>query len=927
MNMRLKRALILSVVFAFAFVLAACQQTTTTTTATTATTTTTTTTATTTTTSTTTTTTSGLQTMSILNGWVDSGDEVHTIVQSASELSVTYDKQGFSWASMVYEIDQDLSVFNKLVLAISGSGTLLVKIQGVDSSFEVSLQLTAGQVSYQLNLRDYDVFLGGVTGVYLFGGPGKAQGTGNFTITQFAFDEGTAYGTVLENGDSNIPTNELEYDGTGETFEFKTGFIDNGDGVYDIDKSGDNPIVTYTKAVGFEWAYMISTVRGSFSDFDFIVLHLKGITAGSVIFKAELSSSVKAEVPGTFAIDEEITIVIDLSSWTDEQMDALTKILIFGAGGSGTAAGEFEIMSAYFAKVSPIETIPMWTAYGATVVEEGSIATVTYADIPSSWWDVNIQSPVENFDGTKTEIIFTFTGVAGTEYKFKIEGGGQNVEGPSVVATGESQEYVLDLSGKTETERAGFNLVVAFITTAGASGTLVLEGWRYVVPAWTAYGATVVVDGTTATVTYADIPATWWDVNIQSPVADFDETKTSIVFTFTGVAGTEYKFKIEGGGQAVEGPSVVATGVSQEYVLDLSGKTEAERAGFNLVVAFITTAGATGTLVIEGWEYVIPAWTAYGATVVMDGSVATVTYADIPSSWWDVNIQSPVADFDETKASIVFTFTGVAGTEYKFKIEGGGQAVEGPSVVATGASQEYVLDLSGKTETERAGFNLVVAFITTAGATGTLVIEGWEYVIPAWTAYGATVVVDGSVATVTYADIPATWWDVNIQSPVADFDETKTSIVFTFTGVVGTEYKFKIEGGGQAVEGPSVVATGVSQEYVLDLSGKTETERAGFNLVVAFITTAGATGNLVIEGWEYVIPAWTAYGMEAVVTDLSVTATYTDTPAAWWSNNLQSPIADFDETKTSIVFTFTGVAGTSYLFKIEGGGQFVEASA
>ncbi|MBU0997048.1 MAG: hypothetical protein KKE16_03275, partial [Firmicutes bacterium] len=318
-------------------------------------------------------------------------------------------------------------------------------------------------------------------------------------------------------------------------------------------------------------------------------------------------------------------------------------------------------------------------------------------------------------------------------------------------------------------------------------------------------------------------------------------------------------------------------------------------------------------------------WTGYGMETVEVDGVVTATYTDTPSEWWNVNIQSAVADFDETKTSIIFTFTGVAGTEYLFKIEGGGQGVEA-SAIATGASQEFVLDLSGKTEAERAGFNLIVVFVKTVGASGSFTVDGWEYVIPSWVGYGMEVVLDGSAVTATYTATPTEWWSNNIQSSLADFDATKPGIIFTFTGVAGVEYLFKIEGGGQFVEA-SAIATGDSQEFTLDLSGKTEAERDGFNLIIVFVKTVGAAGSFTVEGWTYVIPAWTAYGMEAVVTGLSVTATYTDTPAAWWSNNLQSPIADFDETKTSIVFTFTGVAGTSYLFKIEGGGQFVEASA
>lgn len=542
--MRIKKAMLLAVVLAFAFSLAACQDitttttttsattaTTSTTTATTSTTTTTTATTTTTTATTTATTTSGLQNMSILNGWVDSGDGVHTIVQSATELSVTYDKQGFSWASMVYEIDEDLSVFNKLVFAISGSGTLLVKIQGVDTSFEVSIQLTAGQVTYQLNLRDYDEFLGGVTGVYLFAGPGKAQGTGNFTITQFAFNEGTAYGTVLEDGDSNIPLNELEYDGTGETFEFKTGFVDNGDGIYTIDKSGDDPLVSYTKAVGFEWAYMIATVKGAFSDFDFVVLNVKGVTAGAVMFKAELSSTVQKEIAGTFAIDEEITLVLDLSEWTDAQLDALTKILIFAAGGSATGSGEFEIQSAYFSKVSPIvepnyDFMTGWvendlSTYTFTEQLDGSLLVDYTKGVGQSWAFMKNDFDSELAAGFNT-MTFTVMGTAGKSIMIKPNDSGALEQ--TITFTGEEQTVVVTAYAFTKM------MIFAEPGTESVNGsfTIISAKLTYVEP-----------DALDASVVY-DFNGSW--VGNDEGIYTFTNTAGIVTIDYSRIAGQEWSF-------------------------------------------------------------------------------------------------------------------------------------------------------------------------------------------------------------------------------------------------------------------------------------------------------------------------------------------------------------------------------------------------
>jgi len=406
--MKVKKLVVLSMMMIFALVVVACggettvETTTTTTTGTTSTTTTTQTTTTTTTTTTQSTTVSQLQTMSILNGWTDSGDSVYTITQDNTELAVTYDKNSFSWASMLYDIEDDLSVYNKLVIAIKGQGTLMIKIQGATEAFEVSLQLTAGEVMYQLDLRDYDAFLAGVTGVYLFGGPGKVSDTGNFTVSLFEFHEGTAFGNVLENGDSNIPQNEQIYDGTGETFDFSAGFLDNGDGIYTIDKTGEDVNVSYAKAAGFEWAYMISTVRGDFSDFDYVVLRVKGVTAGSVLFKAELSSSVQTEISGSFEAGEELILCLDLSAWTNEQLDALTKILVFAAGGSGTGSGEFDILEAYFSKV---------------YVGEKPVEPVDYYDFLTGW----VENDVDTYEFTETldeTLLVEYTKAAGQGWVF-----------------------------------------------------------------------------------------------------------------------------------------------------------------------------------------------------------------------------------------------------------------------------------------------------------------------------------------------------------------------------------------------------------------------------------------------------------------------------------------------------------------------------
>ena len=102
-----------------------------------------------------------------------------------------------------------------------------------------------------------------------------------------------------------------------------------------------------------------------------------------------------------------------------------------------------------------------------TVVNTETDVTITYADTPEQWWNNNAQLAVIDFDGTKDAISFTFTGVAGQEYLFKIEGGGIFKETP-IVADGNVQTITLDLSEFTPEQREGLNLIIVFVKTLGA---------------------------------------------------------------------------------------------------------------------------------------------------------------------------------------------------------------------------------------------------------------------------------------------------------------------------------------------------------------------------------------------------------------------------------------------------------------------------
>lgn len=175
--------------------------------------------------------------------------------------------------------------------------------------------------------------------------------------------------------------------------------------------------------------------------------------------------------------------------------------------------------------------------------------------------------------------------------------------------------------------------------------------------------------------------------------------------------------------------AIIADGTEQTVILDLSLMTEAQRNSLNLIIIFVKTTDAAGSVVVKDWEYGAyitpqePEWQTAGAvTVAKNENTVTINYTDTPNEWWNNHAKIQVVDFDQIKTSVIFTFTGVAGHEYVFKVEGPSSVNKEQSVIATGESQVFTLDISTLSEAQRDTLNLIVVFCKTPTASGTIVI-------------------------------------------------------------------------------------------------------------------------------------------------------------------------------------------------------------
>jgi azurin len=397
-------------------------------------------------------------------------------------------------------------------------------------------------------------------------------------------------------------------------------------------------------------------------------------------------------------------------------------------------------------------------------------------------------------------------------------------------------------------------------TYAPSAGSITIEPLG-----WIGYSTVVTQGATSTSIAYVNPDPADWGRNTQLRLtAPFDQAKEGVEFDFTGKAGDQYLFKLEGGG-AVSELMATATGDAQKFIVPVVSLTPAQRSGLNLFVIFARTNASTGTLVVRDWKYVdsvapaAPEWLAINTTVTVVNNVMTMAYTNTPNEFWNQHAAIAVIGFDGSKDSVTVPFNGEAGQEYMFKFEYPGHTnnVEF-RVVATGAPQTTIMNLASLTAEIRSSINKFVVFSTTTGASGSVFVSPYVYT-PTWVGEGdgATVAVNAGAMTFTYTSRPE-FYSQNAQLPIIGFDGSKTSVSVTFTGVEDQEYIFKFEYPGHTHNAEyRFTATGVSQTVTIDITKDknnaeiTPAQRATFNKFVVFSAVNTSAGSITVTSLEY----------------------------------------------------------------------------
>lgn len=289
------------------------------------------------------------QTVNLVSRLVDGGDSVYTITQENGTAKLSYTKTGadtHEWASAKVELTANdyMSKMKTLRFALSGAGTVLIKIEGPSGSVEVKCFVTPNKGEYELNLAGSADKIADATAVYLFAAPGVKTSVGEFMVHKLELTTATADGFIIPPGWSNIKENTNVYDGTTETFNINNYWTEQDPSTYAFEYEDGKTKVKYTKTK-YTWAYAYTQVSGVFGKFDYLNLKVKGDANKEILFKVE-GEGVASEGYYLFNGEEQM-ITLDLSGLTETQRGAISKVLFF-AEPDKAVDSSFEIMEAYF---------------------------------------------------------------------------------------------------------------------------------------------------------------------------------------------------------------------------------------------------------------------------------------------------------------------------------------------------------------------------------------------------------------------------------------------------------------------------------------------------------------------------------------------------------------------------------------------------
>ncbi len=423
--------------------------------------------------------------LNVLGDWTGE-TAVYTISENTAEkLAFAYSKGDKPEATIESPaIKYNLAKYQKLVITVQGSGSMALQLAGKDIAEpkEVRLNVTGIGGTYEWNLKDEAEYLKDVEKLVICAAPEKSDTNGEINITTLKFSKEAPTGFIIQTGYNDIPSNVNEYNGTDEEFHFNQKWADFADGTYTITYEGNVTKVQFDKPAAVPWSCMYTNVKGTFANFNYMVVRVKG-TAGQK-FLAKVADNYE-----NFVIldGSEQEVVVDFSAMTAEQKNGIQKIFLFGhAGASGQ--GSFDIldifMVAEYEYEPPVKekniyngsdpefVVDIWYDNGDgcyDITKSGSEISISYAKInEGQHWShalALLQGDLSGF--TKLEI--EVTGQENKSGLFKIEGPGVAKE-QNVTFTGAKQTVTIDLTTLSASDLKKIEKII-FFAAPGSTGS------------------------------------------------------------------------------------------------------------------------------------------------------------------------------------------------------------------------------------------------------------------------------------------------------------------------------------------------------------------------------------------------------------------------------------------------------------------------
>ena len=210
-----------------------------------------------------------------------------------------------------------------------------------------------------------------------------------------------------------------------------------------------------------------------------VEFNFTGKAGDTYLFKVEARGGVFRESP-VVATGSEQSHVVSLATLTEAQRNTLNLFVLFVQ--SPASVGTITLSAwEYVDTIAP--SAPQWVAVGGVSVSNtGGALTMGYTTGPVEWWNTHAKIEMVGFDGTKSTVSVTFTGVAGHRYLFKFERPADraNME-YGFDATGVEQTVTINLTLDrnanpiTQASRNEIDLFVVFCATPGVTGSVTVK--------------------------------------------------------------------------------------------------------------------------------------------------------------------------------------------------------------------------------------------------------------------------------------------------------------------------------------------------------------------------------------------------------------------------------------------------------------------